>query len=402
MPKHNNIFFFDGRLLSNILCIWLPSLLSTISTALLLLGFSFDTYIRSGSALCSSSAFVTQWFFPILFVGLVGYITSYPHTKRILILVELFQFLIIIPLLFLNLPGALFIFFIRGILDNCSKTARAVIVKDIVPRNMQEVTFTFINSALYIGFSLAGLITWLGMNYNGLQALVYFALLSHLANIFFYLILPSTSHESDFHKKDNKYSHFRGVKALYNDKRIFSSFILLIIITSFLQGFHSVARVALPSLFEDASLSDVSLLQTSIGPIILGALVTYSFLRKKKVNAKKILYFSIMLSVIFLFILSFVESKKIGFIFYLIYFFFFEISYTLLNNDIVVNCKKEESSYIISSVQALVLSSLAIVTLLLGGVSDLLSITISLYLCMLVITVSLIIYFILNRNIIME
>lgn len=374
------LYSSDSKFYKNIFCIWFPALLSTISTALLLLGFSFHTYVEGGSTILSVSVFVSQWFFPVLFIGIIGHISSYQNTKSVLIVVELLQLILLIPLFYLSLPAALIVFLLRGILDNCSKTARAVIVKDIVPKSRQEGIYTFLNSSLYIGFSCAGFLTWYGLNYNGVYALVWFSIFLHALNIFSYFFLPRMNHVSSIADKKTKISSLNGFKAISSNREVLISFVGLVLITAFLQGFHSIARVALPSLFLNASLRDVSILQACIGPVILLALVFYTSLRKNNVSGRIILNLSVLLSAFFLLTLSFFNSKNIGIIFYLFYFFFFEIAYTKLNNDILVNCKKEESSYVIATVQAFVLATLAITTLILGGISDYLDITAALYL----------------------
>jgi predicted MFS family arabinose efflux permease len=160
---------------------------------------------------------------------------------------------------------------------------------------------------------------------------------------------------------------FREIRG---NARLKRSIVQLTFSTALLQGFHTVARAALPVALLNGGVKSGLLLQAGIGPVILIALALYGYLVKREVPKRVLAEAALIIAGLSIAVLPFSRNLATGFMGYWLFFFCFEVAYTKLNNDVLLSVDRTAVGDVSMVSNSIVTACLALAVMAMGYWAD--------------------------------
>lgn len=355
--------------------LWLGTLISSFSSFYLLLYVSTLIFEASKSNLKSGAVFATSWILPAILVPLTTQILRTFRTGHVLMCLVVTQAIAAIAILTLLLEFPLFTYLllaIRGYFSGIELTARQITVKKTLRGISLPQGASLLGTANYLGMILGGVGSALGGKYLSPQLNILFLV---TCLVFVAILYQRTIYDSDGRTSTKAATHyFSEIEIAFSElkkERLLPTASRFLVTVAAFQGYHNVARTAYSIDFFGLPHAYISHLQvlTTLS-VICGSLFTASFLcDQKKANA---LASNIPLIITGLFLVStvLVDHWWLGFLLYSIFIFFFEISYIVFQNKIIVETKSESVISVLSAINAVSVLLLGLSILALGALTD--------------------------------
>ncbi|NOL50032.1 hypothetical protein [Pelistega europaea] len=136
------------------ICLWLAFFLTNLGSVLLLSTLVLKTYLQTASSFSAGIVYVVQWFLPILFLPLNGWINNQFPIKWSLIIIQLFTVGASLGVGYFfkeNMPLFFVLLCLRGFCENTMKSAGAVALKIYMPAGLLPLSVSLYDSARYLG-----------------------------------------------------------------------------------------------------------------------------------------------------------------------------------------------------------------------------------------------------------
>ena len=238
---------------------WLAMLLSTAGTFLLLLVLTAEFFRLTGSNLKASMVFSAQWVLPLFLAPVIGSLTRLFPIKRTLVFSEVLGAATSIGICILaanmskwNSTGdqlipytILAILVIRGFFESLTKAGRIVALKEYVPSEMLASASSVFNTSFYFGIAIGALAGAALIEHASLLEVAIADAASFLIAAALYMTLPehpATNPRGPLWVKRPFKSGFDSLKAY----GLVAPFFSLLLAVAVFQGWHNIARVALP------------------------------------------------------------------------------------------------------------------------------------------------------------
>jgi predicted MFS family arabinose efflux permease len=207
------------------------------------------------------------------------------------------------------------------------------------------------------------LVTRLSMFQIAIVDSITFGMSAILCSILSISTTPSTTKQSSFRSFDTW-----GV--IRNSNLLRSSLFHLVVLTGLIQGFHNIARTAVPVLHFDTGKVGIQNTQLAftIGVTLGAILVLRSAVVKKHFYFNPSVY--LVVACFFAVFALKMPTFEMAMIFYFLFALTFEISFTKLQNNIVLNTNKNQVGNIFSFFQMVASLALVMFILLFGKITD--------------------------------
>jgi predicted MFS family arabinose efflux permease len=372
---------------SNFVLMWVAMLVSTLGTFSLLVVLSTELYNQTQSALVSSSVFGAQWIVPIVFTFGISKILRKSGLFRTLGISEIVgaitSFAAALALINGSLPALLGALVVRGFVESITKSGRVVALKSFTSPDQLEIASSTFNSSYYLGIAAGTLLTpFLVECLSLLQIAVFDSITFAVSSAIYFLLYHKNSGQEKADIIVDQRSSTQIFKALLSKRPLVLASGLAVTNVGLFQGYHNVARTALPLGYFISGSMGVAMLQTvNILGIMAGLFFVSSYLvrRKKDLLNSELVWFS--MAGVLMSLPLFTSDQTIGLVFYFCFAFCFEVAFVLLQNKIVLTASREELSILSLFNQSAMSGSMALCVLIVGRSVDrfgLLSATVSL------------------------
>jgi hypothetical protein len=359
------------------LVLWGAMLVSSTGTFFLLITASAWLLSNGGSGLSASAVFAAQWFLPVLLVSLVRRTCETPRLRRTAVSSESVQAVLSVcigVLLAHRLVAALLVFFlVRGLLEAVTKTARVVYTRKLFdgPR-LALASYTF-NNSYYLGGALGGVLGVLLVGRVPVTTAAWIDSATFVVSACCYRWLPNVSGADGLAAGSarRRGTLRRTGTLLRGDSRLAQASVRLVIAIGVLQGFHNSARTIIPIRVLHLGEADVMRLQVVSGSaIFLGAVAVPMLLRRAPGSRRWLELAGLGVAAVSMGLLPRVPDALTMYIAYFIYLFAFEFVFTTAQATIIQRCPAAELVTLASVTNAVGTGNLVAVTLLTGGLSD--------------------------------
>jgi MFS family permease len=325
--------------------LWLAIGTSTIGNFLLMLSLSVHVHRETRSNFAAAAVFATQWLAALFSAPIAGWLLQRLPGKRLAAYCEwcgaacslaIGACLGVLPLVFVAL-------FARGLAESVGKSARVVALREHVPAALLERSASLMGTATFLGISLGSL---LGAALADRLAIPYVALIDALTFVVsssLYLSLsPLLEPVAPPAATALGGVVARGLAVLRGEPKVAKNFYYAVVTTAFFQGFHNIARTALP--IEHLNMGDrgVMWLQAlASGSFFLGAILV-TLLMQAKHRAGKIEPWILCAVTAALMLLSLVLDDRVGSLAaYAMYLLSFEVAFTFCQKNMITLCSRE-------------------------------------------------------------
>jgi predicted MFS family arabinose efflux permease len=252
------------------------------------------------------------------------------------------------------------------------KSSRMVALKQNIEDNLVEKASSLINTSMFIGSGLGGLIGAFIADKLTLMQVAVVDMGTFCISCALYWALPKCH---IIRKCENGWRYslsawHDGWRMVKSDANVYNFFIFLIITAAFFKGFHMIARTVIPISIFNTNANGVTLYQvfTCLG-LVSGSLLVYRWLCDAtnwfSQPAVLIGFTAISTSMT---IMS--DHLVSGCILYFIFVCLFETTYTRCMNGIMVNCSKKSIPVISSFCNAAMMFFMIIVIVVGGSMID--------------------------------
>ncbi|MDQ3337397.1 MAG: MFS transporter [Myxococcota bacterium] len=344
-PPPAPVRFQDIFLHRPFLVLWTAFLISSAGTYLFVIVLAGRIYAETGSALMASSVFAAQWLLPVMLSKVVGRICSSYRIRSIAVIGELLSASISIACAFafdLSFASMLACVMLRGFFESLTRTARTVALKQYVdPRYLEKASSLF-GTSMYLssgfgavlGTMLAERLTFLGVAAVDAGTFVVAALL-----YFGIQAKPPVGRKAS-----------AGGSALATFRRypdLFRISFYLYVISGVYQGFHNVARTALPMKHLGLDITGATNLQlVSAFGIVGGAVFVFRFMSDRRRTFARHPLFLIAITSFAMPVPFLTHDPMLSFASYCLFIFLFEVAFTRVNNEIIVTTPIESMGYV--------------------------------------------------------
>ncbi|WP_133650337.1 MFS transporter [Paraburkholderia flava] len=351
--------------------LWLAMLSTTTGSMLLLLGLASILYVERGSSLAAGVVFISQWLLPIFLVGWLGRLGRFRQPVRVLACLEFFQLVMLLPVASNLLVVAFVGLVARGVLEAIARSLRSTALKLYIPASRLEKAATLFNASQYLGVAAGGVLSYAGIKNLDVHVLIGVAAGCHVLSLAMYLACPRLLSTRSIESREARVGVWRNaVREIRINPTLRQSIVQLTLYTAILQGFHTVARAALPVALLDGGVKSGLLLQAGIGPVILIALALYGYLVKRDVPRTTLAQMTLIIAGSCVTILPLSRNMASGFITYWIFFFCFELAYTKLSNDVLLSVDRRVVADVSMVYNSIVTACLAVSVMIIGFVAD--------------------------------
>lgn len=262
--------------------LWLGAFLGTTANFALYLMLAAEVYRATGSALLSSLMFAAQWILPILLVLRIeqaGRILA----PRALMLSASLAFVVLTALAAACAPATaplIGLCMLFGALDALVKSGRLIALKRYFDAERQRTAVSALASAMYVGSSLGGALFALVPEQNAVIVVAGGGIAAHLlaALVFARLPAPAAAPSVEGAAAHSVRAFAGALRQAASEPRVFEALFCLILVCGAFQGFHNIARTALPLGHLDAGSAEVGILQVISGGAIIAGVVLYRWL----------------------------------------------------------------------------------------------------------------------------
>lgn len=329
-PRFKEIFFHRPFLL-----LWIALLASSAGAFLFVIVLAARVFAETGSSLKASSVFAAQWLLPLALQSVNGAICTRYRIRSVLVVAELLSAVIVIACalaLEVGFVPMLAVVMVRGFLEAMTKAARIVALKQyVLPRYLRKASSLF-GTSMYlssgvgavIGGVVAEQLTFLGVA-------VVAAMFSLVASLIYLGLARAAVAPPKQAAGGGALATFRQHPALFRTS------LQLFVICGVFQGFHNVARTALPMKHLGLGITGATHLQlVSAIAIVLGALFVFRFMSDSKRTFLHHPSTLIGVTAIAMPLPYLVHSPIVAFTLYFAFIFAFEVAYTRVQNEVVV------------------------------------------------------------------
>lgn len=355
------------------LLMWCAMLASTAGTFLLLLALSLTLFTGSGSGFLASAVFGVQWLLPLLAAPLIGWLGSRFRPRGVLAAADVAGAALSLAVGFAYGSGLLAVFALlalRGLAEAVTKSVRVVALKrHMRPADLERAASLF-NTSQYLGGAVGGL---LGAVLVERLTLVQIAAVDALTFGFAaacYLLLPAGLRRPDAGGPPPTARVWRiAGRALSGRPALLANFHYLLLVTAVFQGFHNVARTPLPVGQLGLGAGGLMLLQVlSSTAIVAGALFVALFMQGRGGRVSPALLVAgtaaAMVGAVTL------RDPLASLALYTVFIFGFEVAFTKVQKDVIVDCPDEAIAHVSALANALQMASMMGVVFLGGGLMD--------------------------------
>lgn len=363
-PRFKEIFFHRPFLL-----LWIALLASSSGAFLFVIVLAAKIFAETGSSLKASSVFAAQWLLPLALQSLNGAICTRYRIRSVLVVTELLSAVVVIACalaLEVGFVPMLAVVMVRGFLEATTKAARIVALKQYVDARYLRKASSLFGTSMYlssgvgaiVGGAIAEQLTFLGV-----------ALVASVFSLVASVIYLGLAHAS---VAPPKRATGGGVTATFRSHpELFRLSLQLFVICGVFQGFHNVARTALPMKHLALGVVGSTQLQllSSIA-IVLGALFVFRFMSEPK---RTLLYHPsalIAATAIAMPLPYLVHSPVASFALYFAFIFAFEVAYTRVQNEVVVTTPVAAMGHVAAFNQGVNTASMAVVILVASATVD--------------------------------
>jgi predicted MFS family arabinose efflux permease len=341
---------FSGR---TFLLMWLAMLISTMGTFVLLLALSSKIFMATRSSAEASLVFLAQWIAPITTFFVVGKLANEGFTKRRLIVSDLAAAAVslIIGTIWESSPPALFtLLFFRGFLETLTKVLRDTALKRLTPEDQLERSSSVFNTSYFIGIALGSLISAILTARTSLFNIAVIDGLSFVVSaVLYYFAFDSQQAQRQVFSRSLRL--LSALQTIYGRPILFLNLLLLLVSIGVFQGFHNIARSALPIGLLGLPESGLQITQLifTVG-VTLGAFFVSRYYQRDsglKIQPRTFIFLSALVMTTSCITRHVVSS----FFFYFLYAFFFEVCFTKFKNELMLRTPKEEIGQVMAVVQ---------------------------------------------------
>lgn len=356
------------------ICLWLAFFLTNLGSVLLLSTLVLKTYLQTASSFSAGVVYVVQWFLPILFLPLNGWINNqFPIKKSLIIIQFVTAFTSLGVGYFFKENLALFfvLLCLRGFCENTMKSAGAVALKNYMPTGLLPLSVSLYDSARYLGALCGGVLAMFFIHQmsSWQVSIINAGLLFGSIGLYALLAFRPAIRPA----KPQFFSYWKEVVGLLKkDKVVTAPLVHLIVITGLFQGFHYIARTTLPMEHLSLSLNNAALMQGFVSFAFLFGALWVSHLIKRNIQSQRrySLPFCILYTALALGASVITHIPWLGLTSYFFFLFFFEVAYSLENNTFTVQCPIEHLSYMNAFKSGAATAAMALMTMLYGLMVD--------------------------------
>lgn len=364
-PRFTDVFFHRPFLL-----LWLGLLASSSGAFLFVIVLAARIFEETGSSLMASSVFAAQWLLPLALSRLSGTICTSYRIRSVLVIGEVISAFVVVGcalVLELGFVPLLALVMVRGFFEAMSKAARLVALKQYVDARFLEKASSLFGTSMYLssglgaiaGGLLAAQLTFLGVA-------VVAAGLSLIASLTYLALTRSAVAPPRKASVTSAWAVFRRQpELLRNTLQIF-------VICGVFQGFHNIARTALPMKHLPLGVTAATHLQviSSVG-IVLGALFVFRFMSDAKHSVFRHPVVLVGLTALAMPLPYLVTTPAISFALYFAFIFAFEVAFTRVQNQIIVTTPVAAIGHVAAFNQGVNTALMAVVILIGSAAIDL-------------------------------
>ncbi|MCG6122426.1 MAG: hypothetical protein MEP57_06935 [Microvirga sp.] len=261
--------------------LWIGSFLGTTANFALYLLLASEIFRQTGSALLASLVFAAQWALPVLLVLRIEQAGRMIEPRRLMVGAAL-TFAGLTAVAAVAAPGVapvIALCAIFGALESLVKSGRLVALKRYYEPPALQTSVSSLASAMYLGSAAGGALFALAPSENGVAVVAAAAVGAHLVAAAALATLPAPSVAVAEGERGalSARAFAEALRASASDPRVFEALFRLVLVCGVFQGFHNIARTALPLVHLDAGGAAVGVLQVVAAAAIIAGVVTYRF-----------------------------------------------------------------------------------------------------------------------------
>ncbi|WP_081765094.1 MFS transporter [Robbsia andropogonis] len=353
---HSSPVAQDNRRLSlwwnrNFLLLSFAVFTSNFGSVTLLMSLSLKAYSVTGSSLIAGAVYGSQWLLPLFFLPLVGWLANrYP--LRSMMVVGQASSIVVTVLASYCYPAHLPAFFglmaIRGVLENLAKSSASVALKIYIAPALLEKASSYYDTNRYVSSAAASLVGVLFLNVISTFQIAALCSVAFLIAGGCFLLLPQVDAVAPKAPRPTLAYWGETWKILKYKPQLRRDFWNLCFVTGIFQGFYYIARSALPLGQLGMSLNMAALVQVLISlTFALGAIVVARFMQTGSTLTQILTPFKqVIFGACFMASSVLGHDPLLGTCSFLLCLFFYELQYTTTNNRIILQCTREEISYV--------------------------------------------------------
>jgi hypothetical protein len=356
---------------------WLPMLLSTCGTFMLLLALAADVMRRTDSATAAAAVYGAQWLLPMAAPPLVAWLNARLRTGRALALSEavsaVITLLVAVAVAAGSFPAVLGLLVWRGLTESITKSLRVVALKQAFDGPSLERASTLFGTSFYLGGALGGIAGTLLIDRLSLPVIAVLDAMTFAVAGVLYLLLPK--HQAPAPAAGVRPGTTallrRGALAVWRTPALFRGFVWLTLTAMVFQGFHNAARTIIPMRDLGLGATAVTRLQVlSSVAILLGVACVARFMQGR-CNGVVAAGWMVGLTCAAMTGATLAGSVGPAFTLYFLFIFCFEVAFTKFNNAMVLACPAAHIAAVASLNNAVTSSGLMVFVLLTGVLADL-------------------------------
>ncbi|WP_430246558.1 MFS transporter (plasmid) [Neorhizobium sp. DAR64861/K0K2] len=350
--------------------LWLSTFLVTISNFYVYLSFSSEIYRSTGSSAHASYVFAAQWIFPITCFLIIENITRTYKPKIILYLsavVSLIVYIIVVYIgfyyWFVIMSAILF-----GALESLMRGGRQVALKMFYSEEDLKRHVSSLASASYVGASAGGALFAAVSHFDTVQVAVPVICIAYISAALLALRLPEAapSETKALIQGPSFRSFFYTLRGSALEPNLFYSLYSVLLVCGVLQGYHNVARAALPLSHLGGNESALGYLQFVAGSAIIGGVWFFKALSPELRSSDAFVRINLFVSCTAMVTSNFFAEISISYAIYAIYIFSFELLFIRFQTDLIVSAKAS-SFTVISAFQQFVVNLCMLLSVIVGG-----------------------------------
>lgn len=350
------------------------ALVSTASSFFLLLVWAGHVFTVTGRNLQSASVFAVSWILPLAFVRMNARLLARFDARNVLVGTALAQAVAASCLLLLPSAiggGLLAVLALRGGIEGLEKTARLARLKAVIHHETLERANSIASASTYTGIALGALGAALASQFLTVTTATILAAFGYAVASLIYRIGPLPLVRTGSGIVAPTADGLREFVRILKTSHLGVPFVGIMICTGLFQGFHNVARTAYGVEYLRLDVAALSYLQlTATAAVILGALFVGRFvLTGSPLAALKPMTW-VLITAVSLQLILLTNMAVLGFSLYFVFIFLFEVSFTRIQNILIVRCPKERSVVFFSWLQALTTGGMALCVFALAALID--------------------------------
>lgn len=260
--------------------LWLGSFIGTSANFAVYLHLASAVFRETGSALAASLVFAAQWTLPVLLILRIEQASRAIGPRRLMSGTAL-VFAALTMLAALAAPAVVPVIALCaafGALESLVKSGRLVALKRYCEPPALRTAVSSLASAMYLGSAAGGALFALAPGDGGL-AVVVAAAGAHLVAAAILATLPAAAAREASERGALSPGDFTAaLRSSTSESRVFDALFGLVLVCGVFQGFHNVARTALPLVHLEVGGAAVGALQAVAACAIIAGVATYRFL----------------------------------------------------------------------------------------------------------------------------